>query len=94
MPSDSYDLPQWVIDRRLLIGKKIRDARLRGNLTQMRLAEMVGVEHRTIHRIEYGTSDPSLSVLLLIADAVRVPLPDLISADPHPIREQGKGPQP
>jgi DNA-binding XRE family transcriptional regulator len=55
---------------------------LHANLTQEELAEKVGVGWRTIHRIEYGTSDPSLSALLRIAAAVRVSLPDLISTSP------------
>lgn len=80
MPPDPQ--PDWVIARRRLLGKKIRDARLWADLTQMQLAEKVGVDHRTIHRIEYATSDPTLSVLLRIADAVRVPVGDLVSTDP------------
>lgn len=68
----------WVIRRQRLIGKRIRDARLHADLTQERLGERVGVDRRTILGIEYGRSDPSLTLLLRIADAVRVPLRDLI----------------
>jgi transcriptional regulator with XRE-family HTH domain len=71
-------LPDLVIARRQTIGRRIRAARLHANLTQERLGERVGVDHKTIHRIEYGTSDPPLSVLLLIADALGVPLSQLV----------------
>lgn len=39
---------------------------------------MVGVGWRHIHRIEYGTTDASISTLLRIAHAVRVSIHDLI----------------
>ncbi|MGW4779991.1 helix-turn-helix transcriptional regulator [Streptomyces filamentosus] len=32
----------------------------------------------TIHRIEYGTSDPSLGLLLRLARVLHVPLADLV----------------
>lgn len=47
-------------------------------MSQLRLADLVGVDHKTIHRIEYGISDPGLGLLLQIAHAVRVPLGDLV----------------
>lgn len=77
MPLDP--LPDWVTPRRQLIGKRIRDARTDARLTQMRLGELVGLDHKTIHRIEYGTSDPSLTDLLLIARALKVQLADLVA---------------
>jgi transcriptional regulator with XRE-family HTH domain len=42
------------------------------------LGEQVGVDRRTVSAIEYGRSDPSLSVLLRIATALRVPLAELM----------------
>ena len=38
-----------------LIGQRIREARLRGNLTQECLAELVGVHWKTIGHIEHGS---------------------------------------
>ncbi|MER7050036.1 helix-turn-helix transcriptional regulator [Streptomyces jumonjinensis] len=60
------------------VGDRIRDARRAAGLTQWRLGEMVGADHKTIHRIEYGTSDPSLRLLFRIARAVGVPLSELV----------------
>ncbi|MBT2395352.1 helix-turn-helix domain-containing protein [Streptomyces sp. ISL-100] len=70
--------PAWVLAQRRTVGDRIRAARLDAQLSQVKLGELVGVDHKTIHRIEHGTSDPSLGVLLLIADAIGVPLADLV----------------
>ncbi|OII63100.1 hypothetical protein BJP40_26045 [Streptomyces sp. CC53] len=70
--------PPWTLARRQVIGQRIRRARLDASLTQMRLADLCGVDHRTIHRIEYGVSDPRLGLLLQISQAVGVPLADLV----------------
>lgn len=75
MPAEQ---PAWVLTHRRAIGERIREARLNANLTQVRLGDLVGVDHKTIHRIEHGASDPSLGLLLQIAHAVRVPLADLV----------------
>lgn len=66
-------LPPSVHTRRRAIGERIRTARRDASLTQEQLAERCGgIDRRTIHRIEYGTSDPTLSLLLLISDALGV----------------------
>ncbi|MEU8136559.1 helix-turn-helix transcriptional regulator [Streptodolium elevatio] len=76
MPPDSR--PDWVRERTRALGVRIRGARLDADLTQEELAHLAGVTKMTIYRIEYGLTDPSLSVLLEIAHAVRIPLRDLI----------------
>lgn len=70
--------PEWVLARRRVIGARLRDARTAAGLTQERVAECAGIDNKTVHRIEYGTSDPTLTVLLLIATAVRLPLAELV----------------
>ncbi|MGA5424502.1 helix-turn-helix transcriptional regulator [Streptomyces lavendulocolor] len=76
MPADPP--PAWVFTRRAIIGGRLRQARLDAGLTQWALADLVSVDHKTIHRVEHGTSDPSLGLLLRIADAVDVPLAHLV----------------
>ncbi|MER8083865.1 helix-turn-helix transcriptional regulator [Streptomyces sp. NPDC094048] len=44
----------------------------------MQLGERAGMDHKTVHRIEYGVSDPSLTMLLRLAAALDVPLADLV----------------
>ncbi|WP_233414934.1 helix-turn-helix domain-containing protein [Streptomyces sp. N35] len=72
-------MPIWVHTRRRAIGEHIRTARLHANLSQAALGELVGRDHKTIHRYERGDSDPRLSDLLLIADALEVPVAELLA---------------
>lgn len=75
--------PDWIIDQRRAIGRRIQDARLWANLTQEGLDEASGVDRVTIQRIEAGTTDARLSWLLAIAHALDVPLADLVAAGPE-----------
>ncbi|MFD8687871.1 helix-turn-helix transcriptional regulator [Streptomyces sp. NPDC059651] len=76
MPTDP--LPDWVLPRRQQIGTALRVARIDRELTQIQLGERAGIDHKTVHRIEYGTSDPSLTTLLRLAAALDMPLSDLV----------------
>ncbi|MGW0012484.1 helix-turn-helix transcriptional regulator [Streptomyces tendae] len=76
MPLDP--MPDWVPARRRQIGERLRAARLHAGLTQLQLGERIGRDHRTIHRWEYAQRIPDLQDLLLLADAVGVPLRDLV----------------
>ncbi|MFJ2170742.1 helix-turn-helix domain-containing protein [Streptomyces griseofuscus] len=71
-------LPDWVPHRRQQIGAQIREARRRARLSQMQLGERIGRDHKTISRWENGHHPPDLNDLLLIADALDVPLADLV----------------
>ncbi|QCX81024.1 Helix-turn-helix protein [Streptomyces sp. YIM 121038] len=76
MPLDP--MPAWVLTRRRAIGDRIRTARLNAQLSQVQLGERIGRDHKTIHRYEVASSVPTLVDLLLIADALDVPLADLV----------------
>lgn len=71
--------PDWVLPRRQLIGRRLCDLRENRGLTQLQLAEKAGMDHKTVHRIEYATSDPSLSMLLRLAAALDVELAELVA---------------
>ena len=71
-------MPDWVPVRRREIGERLRAARLQAGLTQLQLGERIGRDHRTIHRWEYAHRVPNLEDLLLIADALDIPLADLV----------------
>ncbi|MEQ4610708.1 helix-turn-helix transcriptional regulator [Streptomyces cavourensis] len=71
--------PDWVLPRRQRIGRRLRELREDRGLTQIQLAELVGMDHKTVHRIEYGTSDPTLTMLLRLAAALGVELAELVS---------------
>jgi transcriptional regulator with XRE-family HTH domain len=71
-------MPDWVLSRRRQVGERIRSARRTAGLSQLELATRVGRDHRTVHRWQYATADPSLSDLLLLAAALGIPLPELM----------------
>lgn len=71
-------MPDWVPHRRREIGERIRAARRVAGLSQIQLGEKVGRDNKTIHRYETAISIPHLVDLLLIADALDVPLADLV----------------
>ncbi|MER8030762.1 helix-turn-helix transcriptional regulator [Streptomyces bauhiniae] len=70
--------PEWTVLRRHAIGERIRTVRRHRRLTQSQLAEMLGVERRSIHRWETAKRDPALSVLVRLADKLDVPLALLV----------------
>jgi transcriptional regulator with XRE-family HTH domain len=72
-------LPDWVLTRRRAIGGRIRDARERANLTQWTLGEAIGRDNKTVLRFEYALSVPTLTDLLLIADACGTTVADLLA---------------
>ncbi|MFI1677082.1 helix-turn-helix domain-containing protein [Streptomyces sp. NPDC020607] len=70
--------PDWVLTRRRAVGARIRSARQQANLTQERVALMIGIDRPSIVRIEQGQQAPTLDTLIRIADAIGVPLRDLV----------------
>ncbi|MET8681433.1 helix-turn-helix transcriptional regulator [Streptomyces sp. NPDC004647] len=72
-------VPAWVLQRRERVGDSIRRVRHDRNLTQERLAEQCGLDRKTISRIENAVMDPLLGHLLLIADALDLPLTVLVT---------------
>lgn len=60
------------------IGKRIKIARIRADLTQERLAEIVDVSPSHMSNIETGTTRVSLTTLVTIANALSVTMDDLL----------------
>jgi DNA-binding XRE family transcriptional regulator len=56
----------------------IAKIRKRKGLTQMELAELVGVNRFHISKIERGKRTPSVKLLIKIADVLNVSLDDLL----------------
>lgn len=76
--SRAAPVPPHVIARRQHIGRQIRAARLARDLTQEAVALRIGMDRATYVRIEQGQSSPLLDTLILIADAIGVPLSMLV----------------
>lgn len=67
-----------VIARRREVGEQIRRVREYHNLTQPDVCGRSGIDLATYSRIEQGHSSPLLDTLIRIADAIGVPLADLV----------------
>ena len=55
----------------MLIGEKIKKARINANLTQIELADMVGVTRNTISKIENSTCEHSGIIKSIINILIR-----------------------
>lgn len=81
----SVPQPDWVLARRRVIGERLRAARRDARLTQERLAELAGLDRQAINRIELGHQSALVDNLIRIAEALGVPLADLVRwGDPPP----------
>lgn len=71
-------IPDHVLARRRRIGRRIRDARENAGLTQERVAELADMTRNSIVNIETGATAALIDSLLMISDALRVPLSQLV----------------
>ncbi|MFJ6143137.1 helix-turn-helix transcriptional regulator [Streptomyces anulatus] len=76
--------PDWVIARRRAIGDRIRAARRAAGYTQEQIALRIPMDRATYIRIEQGHSAALVDSLILIADAIGVPLSDLVREEGPP----------
>lgn len=70
--------PDWVRNRRRAIGANIRTARLAANLTQETVALRADTDRPTVVLIEQGERNATIDTLIRIAEAIGVPLADLV----------------
>jgi transcriptional regulator with XRE-family HTH domain len=78
VPTRRNPYPDWVLARRALLGHRIAALRQEAKLSQDQLAVRTGMDRRSIQRYEAGERDPRYTDLLLIADALDVPVGDLV----------------
>lgn len=60
------------------IGKRIKIARIKADLTQERLSEIVNVSPSHMSNIETGTTQVSLKLIVTIANALSVTVDDIL----------------
>lgn len=60
--------------------QEVKDARIRKGLTQLQLAEQVGVGQSAISEIESGDMRPSTPLLVRLADVLDLDLDALVRA--------------
>ena len=56
------------------LGKKIKEAREEKKITQTQLSKLSGIEPAHLSRIEGGKTNPTITSLLSIAEALEMPL--------------------
>jgi len=59
-------------------GKQIRNARRRAGLTQKELGEKLNVSQSAIGQFENENSNPNLKTIRKIADALNIPISELV----------------
>ncbi len=72
---------EFMTDRLTLLkkfGTKVRMRRFECNISQMKLAELVGCSLQAIGNIERGQANPSLIMLYRISDALQINPKDII----------------
>lgn len=59
--------------------KRLRKLRLERKLSQRALAATADMEHKHIHRLEAGEINPTMTTILVLAEALDVPPGNLLS---------------
>ena len=82
MPSNITEaqLKRSVKDMRLRLAEKLYELRLKNDLSQARLAELAGVDRKTINRIENGHFSPALDTIVRLCTALGVKPSELLKA--------------
>lgn len=81
VPTDP-PLPEWVPPRRRALGRHIARQRHAAGLTVDAVAEASGLNRKTVMAAENAQDVPSLTTLLLIADALGLTVAELLDDSP------------
>jgi ribosome-binding protein aMBF1 (putative translation factor) len=90
-PCDSYSvdlsyarrLASCLMDLQQAFGAAVRTARLRNGWSQEKLAAVAGLDRTYVSGLERGVRNPALTTQERIADALGVPLRDLLPGGGH-----------
>jgi transcriptional regulator with XRE-family HTH domain len=66
------------------VGQAIRETREHLNLSLRKLSESTGLSHRAIWKVEHGKTDPRLSTLFLLSEALESAVWDWMHFQPDP----------
>lgn len=66
-------------DTRQRLGRRIKELRKKGGMTQEALADLVKIDPRHLSRLERGVHYPSIDTLELIAQHLNVPLKEFFA---------------
>ena len=65
-------LKREVNDKREVLAERLLELRIEANLSQARLAEIAGVDRKTINRIENGHFSPALDTIVRLSVALGI----------------------
>ena len=71
------------MNKKLYLGRRIKEIRKRNGLSQERLAELIGVEPPSICNVENGKNYPTLQNLEKIINVLGVTYTDVFNFDQH-----------
>lgn len=75
------------MDRKILVGRRIKTLRKAHNLSQEALADRADMSAKYLSRIEVGRENPTVDILLRLADGLEVePYEMLCFDDGEPVR--------
>jgi len=63
------------------IGKFIAECRKKNNLTQLQLAEKLGITDRAVSKWENGKTMPDSSIMLMLCDTLQITVNDLLNGE-------------
>ncbi len=65
----------------MVIGKNIRELRRRNRMTQLQLAEQLGITAQAVSKWETGHSAPDISLLPYIAELFGITIDELLNIE-------------
>ena len=76
------------MDRKILVGRRIKELRKRRRLSQEDLADRAATSAKYLSRVEVGRQSPTLDLLLRLADGLDIePYEMLCFEDVEPVRQ-------
>ncbi len=63
------------------LGKRLRELRIKNDMSQEYVAKMIGVSNQAISKWETGKSDPEIGSLIPLADLFHVPVDELLDRE-------------
>ena len=77
-------------EHRRRFGARVRSLRKKAGLTQERLGELSGVDHKYLSRVERAVVNPSVDTLFKLADGLGVAPAELVTFEDRPTPEEAR----
>lgn len=82
-PSDTLAVTKKVVNYKKAVGSRIKALRIESSLSQEILSERCGIFRTYLSRIESGLANPTLVVLVALANSLHVEPYELLLVDKH-----------